>query len=302
MHSIQQLELIAALARHRHFGRAAQELGISQPALTKNLAGIERRLGVKLFDRTPVAPTLFGDIVLARADAVRNGFEEILRELRLAKGLDTGELRVSAGVYAAEISVYEAMGRLSRRHPALACALAVKSMTDVMSDVQNGACDIGFAQFPEDGVPSEIETELLRTSPLLVYARSGHPLTRQASVSFAEVFDYPWVGPGEIGMVLPPGIDHPRGPTPPDRVVKTRIRAETISAIKAIVHNSDALSAAPRVLIGTDAAEGRLTILPLELPWLRMYTGFIWRRGRTLSPAARVFMSLVRDIEEARGP
>jgi DNA-binding transcriptional LysR family regulator len=71
MHSIRQINVVKALAQHRHFRRAAQALGVSQPNLTRSLRQIEERLGVPLFDRQGVTPTLFGEIVLRRAGRCR---------------------------------------------------------------------------------------------------------------------------------------------------------------------------------------------------------------------------------------
>jgi len=79
MYSVRQMELVRALAEHRHFGRAAAALGISQPALTRSLKFIEDQLGVLLFDRMGVTPTVYGQIVLQYSRPVLSGFAEMAR-------------------------------------------------------------------------------------------------------------------------------------------------------------------------------------------------------------------------------
>lgn len=58
MHSIRQIRVVKALAQYRHFGRAARALGVSQPNLTRSLKRIEDALGVPLFERQGVMPTV----------------------------------------------------------------------------------------------------------------------------------------------------------------------------------------------------------------------------------------------------
>ena len=136
MHSVHHLELVNALAKYRHFGRAAEELGISQPALSKGLNHLESVLGVKLFDRAaPIAPTPFGDIVLQRSAALVHAFDELLREIELAKGVEFGSLAVAAGIYPSEMFIQEALAELSRQRPWIQCSLIVKDWAGVMEDV-----------------------------------------------------------------------------------------------------------------------------------------------------------------------
>jgi DNA-binding transcriptional LysR family regulator len=85
MHSIRQFELVKALATYRHFGRVTAALGVSQPALTRSLKHLEVRLGVPLFDRQGVMPTVFGQLVLTHGEAVIKGFADLVREINLPK-------------------------------------------------------------------------------------------------------------------------------------------------------------------------------------------------------------------------
>ena len=115
MHSVRQFELVQALAKYRHFGRAAEALGVSQPALTRSLKHLERDVGVTLFDRQGVAPTVFGELVLSHSGSVIKGFDDLMREITLAKGMEIGRLAVSAGPYSSDVSGQRAMGILSAR-------------------------------------------------------------------------------------------------------------------------------------------------------------------------------------------
>jgi DNA-binding transcriptional LysR family regulator len=88
--------------------------------LTRSLKHLEDVLGVPLFDRQGVTPTVFGELMLNHGEPVIKGFADLLREIDLAKGLEIGEFSVSAGPYPADISGQRAIGMLSAQHPRLA--------------------------------------------------------------------------------------------------------------------------------------------------------------------------------------
>lgn len=305
MLTIRHLQLVRALAKWGHFGRAAEELAISQPALSKGIANIERLLGVRVFDRADVTtPTSFGKILIAHSESIVSEYSELLREISLAKGLDTGSLSISSGLYPAEMSVQEAIGTLTTRHPSLLCKLMVKDWIDVPEDVGNRGFDIGVGDITEASTRPDLETECLRVSPVILFCRAGHPLANKTRVTVPDILEFPWACPALPARMFDglPKISKPFGML--DETTKRvipRIWVETFSAAKSVVLSGNALSAGPRQLIADELTEGSVVGLPLAVPWLTLNYGFIWRRGRSLSPACLAFMQLVREIELRRG-
>jgi DNA-binding transcriptional LysR family regulator len=90
MHSVRQIEVVRRSLSIATFGLAAKTLGVSQPSLTRSLKQIEDELGVKLFDRQGVTPTLFGRIVVKHGERAVGEFTDLARELVLAKGMRSG--------------------------------------------------------------------------------------------------------------------------------------------------------------------------------------------------------------------
>jgi DNA-binding transcriptional LysR family regulator len=118
--SLRNIEIILALARHRHFGRAAKGLGVSQPTLTRSLKNIADELGVRLFNRKEgMTPTLFGSVLIDRGDPLVNGHSKIMRGITPARGLDVGELTGATGPIPAEILAQKALGLLAAQLPLL---------------------------------------------------------------------------------------------------------------------------------------------------------------------------------------
>jgi DNA-binding transcriptional LysR family regulator len=301
MHSVRQFELVKALATYRHFGRAAAALGVSQPALTRSLKHLEDVLGVPLFDRQGVTPTVFGELMLNHGEPVIKGFADLMREIDLAKGLEIGEFSISAAPYPAEISGQRAIGMLSAQHPRLLVELKLFNWTKIVNQVLNGRVDLGFAELFEAAQNPELETEPVRSSQLWVFCAVGHPLAVCQSVSLEDICEFPWVGPtvtGRMRQFLPQG-DLPFGvfDAGKNRFLP-RILIGNFTSAKQIVLAGQGIGAALPFQLKREIDDGDCVLLPLELPWLSLNYGFISKRGRTHSPAAKAFMDNVRQIEK----
>jgi DNA-binding transcriptional LysR family regulator len=301
MHSVRQFELVKALAIYRHFGRAAAALGVSQPALTRSLKHLEDILGVPLFDRQGVTPTVFGELMLNHGEPVIKGFADLRREIDLAKGLEIGEFSVSAGPYPAEISAQRAIGMLSAQHPRLFVELKLFNWTKIVNQVLNERIDLGFADLFEAAQNPELETEAVRTSRLNFFCATNHPLAGRSGVTLEELCAFPWVGPtltDRMRRFLPQG-DLPCGVFDPlkNRFLP-RILIGNFTAAKHIVLAGQGIGAALPFQLKREIDDGDCVLLPLELPWLSLNYGFISKRGRTHSPAAKAFMDNVRQVEK----
>jgi DNA-binding transcriptional LysR family regulator len=211
-----------------------------------------------------------------------------------------GELRVAAGPYPADISAVRAVGILAARYPRVAVELRIADWGRVAADTLEGRIDLGLADITEAGRDPDLETEAIRSSPLNFFCAAGHPLARRRGVVFDDLLEFPWAGPsipGRIRAVLPQ-VDKAFGSfgDTADRFYP-RILVETFSAAKDIVLGGQALGAAVKGQIDGDIRDGRLVTLPIDTPWLTLNYGFIAKRGRTLSPAAKAFMDIVWQIE-----
>lgn len=300
MHSIRQIRVVKALAQHRHFGRAARALGVSQPNLTRSLKQIEDTLGVPLFERQGVTPTLFGEIVLRHGEKALANFHELTREIMLIRGLEVGELRLVMAPYPADISGNRAVGLLLDKYPNVFVEIRSANWETAVEDVMDGGVDIAFAETTIATDLPELEIETIRTSPLTFFCAASHPLACKAKVSLDQIFEYPWAGPSLPGRIAAslPKVDRPFAVyDEAGNRFHPRALVGSFAAAKAIVLNSRALSAAIPSQIERELAEGAFVQLPLETPWLTLNYGFIYKSGRTLAPAATAFMEDVRRIE-----
>jgi DNA-binding transcriptional LysR family regulator len=289
------------LARHRNFARAAEALHLTQPALSRSIAGLEAALGEKLFDRTRqgVEPTSFGQMLLARAQPLVDDATELERDFRLLRGLQIGELRVGAGAYAADLSVGPAIGRLLGRHPQLRVELATADLRTLVAELLQRKLDLAVIELSLVEGETAIATEALPEHAALFYCRSGHPLAQHAEPSLDEVLAFPYVGtrlpqrvnPDFLQLARAGRIDADTGDYLPPVLVAS------VQLAKQVVLHSDAVSAAPLAMLAGDVRAGRLLPLPLRADWMHTRYGFAYLRDRQLSPAAQAFMAELRAVE-----
>jgi len=299
---LRQLAHAATLADHGHFGKAAESVGLSQPAFSRSIQALERRFGCRLFERERgrAVPTSYGRIVVERARALLHGAAELEREVGLLRGADTGELRASVASYPADLSVPGALRRLVAAHPALTIRVRVRDWQDIVADVAGEAVDLGLGEISELEGNDGLETELVGSHRVPFICRPGHPLRRKRGGTLADLVSYPFAGgawPARAARMLPRPpfaagfVDAATGRFVP------AVNVDRPLNIKDLVRATDAIAYLPRTMCEAELISGELAVVPVFLPWARLNYGFIWRRGRMRSPAALAFAEAVRDAE-----
>lgn len=304
MQSFRHLEIIQALAVHKNFGRAASSIGMAQPVLSRTLAHIEKELGVKLFERGPggASPTIFGQIIVDRCAATLPAIAEALREIRLAQGLEKGTLSIAAGVFPSEISVQTAIGRMVAHFPKLSIQLSTGQFGAARRDVLDGRADIAVADISDllpNGHP-DLEIEPCFSRPVRFCCRAGHPLLKLGKVELSDLFGFPMVGvawPIRVNDFLPATVSQAGAVDAHSGYFTPQITVDTLRSALAIVRESHATTFVYPSYIETDIRSRRLALIPLQLPWMTLNYGFITKKGRTMSPAAREFRKRVVEIE-----
>src|ERR1051326_7335481 len=112
------LHVFLAVAEQGNMAKAAEQLAISRPVVSKTITGLEHTLGVRLLDRTPhgVEPTLCGRALLKRSVAVFDELRQSVKEMESRSDPSAGELRIDFGEVPAAGLIPAAIDRLSRRY------------------------------------------------------------------------------------------------------------------------------------------------------------------------------------------
>src|SRR5262249_59222332 len=118
---LRDLRILTTVAKNGSMGKAAAHLALSEPAVSKAIAGMELTLGVSLLDRTArgVEPTLFGRALIKWAAAAFDDLRQGVREIELLNDPDAGEVRVGSHEVMSAALLPAVIDRLSRRYPRL---------------------------------------------------------------------------------------------------------------------------------------------------------------------------------------
>lgn len=167
--SLRQLRYFEAVARHGHFGRAAEALALSQPALSVQIRDLETALGAALFERGARGARLtgLGEAVAERVGPILRAVEE-LGDLARASGDGlTGRLRLGVIPTVAPYLLPEALRRLGAAHPTLDLRLRETTTPRLLAELQDGRIDAAILALPS-GAPGLAEAEILEEPFLLV--------------------------------------------------------------------------------------------------------------------------------------
>lgn len=285
---------VLALARSGSFMRAAQSLGISQPALSKSIAVLEQRLGdaVVLRGQNGCTLTPLGAVVARRAREFESLLHDTEREMSLRAQGVAGPLHIGATPSLMLMLVRDALCRVSSDVPRL-CASVTEALDDTLMEMLL-AWKIDLAVGPVGGmypVPASIVEESLFTEAYAIGVGPRHRRTRTMPNTLAELVAWPWVLPVQgssyyrhvEALFRNAGVGWPAN----------CLSANSLGLIEEIVMRTDRITIV--TMLQARSHNGvRLRIVPLHGGGRRS-VGMRYRRGAELSPSATRFMTILRE-------
>ena len=293
MISLKQLRYLDAVARHGHFGRAAADCAVTQPALSMQIAALETALGITLIERRGrgVLLTETGREIAERAALVLHGVDAIASYARAMQGPLAAPLRLGVIPTIAPYVLPPLLPLLRDRYPSLDLRLRETFTHQLLADLSDGKLDVLLLALPLEGTDIETEPvaddrfllavpkgwktgqryratpELIRNDRLLLL-EEGHCLRDQA-MAFCKVRSFH-------------GID--------------TFGATSLSTIVQMVANGMGLTLLPEISLGVEATGGGVKLLRFAEPEPYRTLGLAWRSS---SPRKKDFQLLARLIAES---
>ncbi|MEL7175509.1 MAG: LysR substrate-binding domain-containing protein [Pseudomonadota bacterium] len=167
--TLKQLRYFEALARHLHFGRAAEASAISQPALSTRIKELEQSLGTTLFERGPrhVSLTTFGEDFAVRVREILRAVDELGDMARAARSGLTGRLRIGVIPTIAPYLLPTLIGELTRAHPEIDVHVRETVTPRLLEELEEGQLDTAILALPIDE-PTLFEIPLFDEALVLV--------------------------------------------------------------------------------------------------------------------------------------
>lgn len=290
---VRDLRYVRALAQHRNFGRAADALGLTQPALTRRVQAVETELEVRLFDRHPkgVDLTPYGKLVVEHADALLRGVEDIKVEVDRMRGLDAGRVTLGAGPVVAQTIVGEAIGRLVRRHPRIRVSVYVGGFDELPVWLRTERTELLLADVTPLMDDGDIEIISRFEHVGYFFCRPGHPILEHKSPSVKEILSYPFAT-AHLPLAIFAKFQQALGGQRFSPVVE----CDSYPVVKNVVAESDAISVASRYAIFDELRSGRLIEIPTKGPAAVTSLGVARLANRLPSPAA---VALAQELSKS---
>ena len=293
--SLRQLRAFLAVAKHRHFRRAAESLHLTQPAVSRHIANLEAELDVRLFDRNTreVVPTEAGRYLQSAVERVLEELEGVLAHVHSESERRHGKVRVAAVPTLSAELMPQCIATCARNYPELAVQLHDQVQTLVLDSVRGGEVDFGLAIEPADSEAFDSETIL--HDPFVLVCRRDHPLAKLALV--------PWKKLRGESLVL---LDYASGSR---RLIDQQLAMHGIEAdvVQQTGHTHTAfrmveadlgVSITPSLSLPVSE---QLTVRSLT-PIARRAITLIRRRHRSLSPVAALVWAQIRETAAQLSP
>jgi DNA-binding transcriptional LysR family regulator len=199
-----RLRVLVEVARHGSFSAAAESLGYTQPAISRQIATLEAEVGTTLIRRVPKGAVLTdaGQLLVERAEAILARLDDVEAELRALAGLEGGRLRMATFASAASSIVPIAIAAFRERHSAVELNVAMADPIDSMPRLRAGELDLilshdGEWDPREPGgklaAPPGLELIHLFDDPMYVAMPAGHPLADDGRLGLKRFAEEPWM-------------------------------------------------------------------------------------------------------------
>jgi DNA-binding transcriptional LysR family regulator len=295
---INQLEVLMAVAQEKSFSRAAEKLHRTQPAISQAIRRLETEIGEPLFDRSSKDGTMTaeGRVLFGLAQQIMNLRHSAHAAIKDLKGLQRGKLSLSANEYTV-MYLLPLLPAFRARHPHIKIEVKRSLASRISSEILARETEIGIVSFkPNDAA---ITSVAVLTDDLALIVPPNHPLAGKKIVSVRELGAESFVAHNV--------------PSPyRERVVRTfekyrtplniSLEMPTLEAIKRFVEGGMGVALVPRLTAQAEIARGQVAALAVREMKLERRLYLVYRKGATLSHAARAFLRVAREHKKPGTP
>jgi len=278
-----QLQYFRTVAKMEHMSKAAQDLRIAQPALSKTIARLEKHLGTPLFDREgrQIRLNTFGRAFLTKVEAALTLLEEGQREVADLAGLEHGSIHLATSSLD---RLSDPLNAFIALHPNVNFRITQASMGEMAHLIETGKVDICFTPLPME--EPEFSSISVLQEEVYLAVPPGHRLSHARSVRLSEVANEPFIGykEGFHFQIMNERFLRSAGITP-----NIICRVDDAPSIGKLVSSGLGIA-----FVSNCGGGSPFHMLTIEGTDCRRHFKIVWHNKRYLSKAARSFIDYVR--------
>jgi DNA-binding transcriptional LysR family regulator len=297
---LRDLHIALAVAQAGSMTRAAEELAVSYPVVSKTISELEHTLGVKLFDRSVsgVEPTHYGRALLQSGVAVFDEMRKGLQQIEFIKQPDVGEVRIGSSIVTDAGLLPAIIERFAQDFPrAIVQVLPENIAIQQYDNLRDRKVELVMGRLPATMNEPDLVAEVLSDEPNLVVAGSESRWAKRRNLTLADLVGEPWVlaQPGSLARSLHDAVFRNSGLEPPSATVVT----VSLHLYMRMIETGRWLGLVPASVMRFGGKGMRLKALPVKTVSPPAPVGLITVKDRTLTPLAQRFIECTRAVAKS---
>jgi DNA-binding transcriptional LysR family regulator len=294
---LRDLHVVMAVADCGSMTKAAAQLAISHPVVSKTISDLEQTLGIKLFDRMTqgVALTPYGQALLKCGTTVFDEMRLGLRQIEFLANPDAGELRIGSPEITMAGLLPAIVERFSRQYPRVSLHVELVNIAMMQfQELRDRRIDLLIGRTPRPFLEDDLSAETLFDEPFVAVAGLQSCWAGRRKLKLDDLMNEQWVLPpyDSVPGTLIMEIFREKNLKPPQPAVVSLSVQLTVS----LIAGGGFVGVLPNSVAQLNRRKTGLKILPLKLGTSRFAFGIITARNRTVSPLAELFIACTREI------
>jgi len=287
---LRDLRILRALAESGSMSRAAKQLAVSQPVVSKTIADLEHALGVRLLDRTSqgVEATVYGRALLNCGTVVLDELQRGMQEIAFLSDPTTGELRIGGAGPFVDGLIPAVISRLAQRHRRIEFHVTESDPPTLCSLLRERRIDLAILRASSSMYTQDLESDSLFEEPMFVVAGLNNRWSRQRKIDLIDLLEEPWTLPeeGNVAMTLIADCFRAAGAVPP----APQVVSDSMAARTRLVEMGPFLTFLPGSTLHFGASRLQVKILPVALSMKTPPTQVLTLKNRTPNAIAKLFI------------
>ena len=292
------LQVFFAVVQCGSMAKAAAELGVTQPAVSEVIAGLEDAFGIRLFDRSPqgAEPTIYGRALLKRGIAAFDELKQGIRDIEFLSDPAKGEVRIGCSDALTGTVLAPVVQQLCRDYPDISITIEPVTSTLELPELHSRKMDFVVTRLSkphaDDPFGAALNVEVLFDDAVVIAAGANSRWGRRRKIAFADLLDAAWVGTSRQALtttLVARAFQAKNLPVP-----KLRVMTYSVQLRARLLATGDFLTALPRSMLRLNPEFGSVKQLSIKLPDPGFPVAIVTLKDRTLTPAVELFLDTLR--------
>ncbi len=279
---------------------AAAQLGLTQPAVSRTLTALEKRVGEPLFKsgRRPLEPTIIGTQLARHGRVILDASRKASETVQGYRGGSAGTVRISGVPFFMDAFISRMIGGFQQVEPGVRVEQGYGNLRDLETGITANQLDLAVCPLGLVEAAKGFQFTPILKAHNIVACRHGHPLLRRTKIGTNDLVDYPWIAPLPGSPLLADLHALLRAIGIPE--VGIRYSGGSLLSVFNYLEETDALTILPHSVTFAHRNDRRITVLPIEIPQPPRSLGILRANDLELPAAHALAKHIIRQFDALR--